>query len=429
MTVSSEISRMDYTGNGAATVFSYTFPIFSSSDLVVSVLPVSTGVEYNMVLGTDYTISGAGEQSGGNVTLVNPLPTGDKMVIRRVLPVVQGIDIRNQGSFYPEVHEEAFDRHVMLAQQLAEEIARSVKIPITSGTNPEDYLAIAATSASNAATSETNAATSETNAATSASNAATSETNAAASAANLPNAPTAGADKYIKSNATADGWVYKTPAEVTAEVVGLTAGKAQQVDQPATATVRAATTDFTGESLEGTLSDTSVDITAFHGVAGVTYTRRCLGAGKIVAGTGLTILQGGADITTELNGTLQVYMLTSTTSEVRNYQRALDPDTAANALAGGFYGASTQDLTASRAKATTYTNTTGRPIFVVVQGTMSATNGYIKTTLGSAFFYSNQAHVSDANVFTAFVVQQGETYKIDEMVYVFTLNKWVEGRL
>jgi len=89
------------------------------------------------------------------------------------------------------------------------------------------------------------------------------------------------------------------------------------------ATVRADVTDFTGESLEGTLSDTSVDITAFHGVAGVTYTRKCLGAGKIVAGSGLTILQGGADITTELNGTLQVYMLTSTTSEVRNYQRAV----------------------------------------------------------------------------------------------------------
>ena len=140
----------------------------------------------------------------------------------------------------------------------------------------------------------------------------------AASAANLPNAPTAGADKYIKSNATADGWSYKTPAEVTAEVVGLTAGKAQQVDQTVAATTRAATTDFTGESLEGTLSDTGIAITAFHGVAGVTYTRKCLGAGKIIAGAGLTILQGGVDITTELNEIVQVYMLTATTSEVRN---------------------------------------------------------------------------------------------------------------
>ena len=151
----------------------------------------------------------------------------------------------------------------------------------------------------------------------------------AASAANLPNAPTAGADKYIKSNATADGWVYQTPAEVTAEVaagvVGLTAGKAKQVDQTVAATTRAATTDFTGESLEGTLSDTGIAITAFHGVAGVTYKRKCLGAGDITAGAGLTILQGGATITTAAGDTFEVYMLTATTCEVRNYVRAAAP--------------------------------------------------------------------------------------------------------
>ena len=105
--------------------------------------------------------------------------------------------------------------------------------------------------------------------------------------------------------------------------IGLTAGKAQQVDQAVATTTRAATTDFTGESLEGTLSNTGVDITAFHGVAGITYTRKCLGAGNITAGAGLTILQGGATITTAAGDTFEVYMLTATTCEVRNYQRAV----------------------------------------------------------------------------------------------------------
>ena len=124
---------------------------------------------------------------------------------------------------------------------------------------------------------------------------------------------------------------------LAAGIIGVTAGKAQQVDQAVTATTRATTTDLTGESLEGTLSDTSADITAFHGVAGLTYRRKCLGAGKIVAGAGLTILQGGTDIPTELNGTVEVYMLTSTTSEVRNYVRAVGPD-AAQAVAGRLSG-------------------------------------------------------------------------------------------
>jgi len=104
--------------------------------------------------------------------------------------------------------------------------------------------------------------------------------------------------------------------------LGVTAGKAQQVDQTVVATVRAATTDFTGESLEGTLSNSGVAIIAFHGVAGVTYKRKCLGAGDITAGAGLTILQGGTTITTAAGDTFEVYMLTSTTCEVRNYVRA-----------------------------------------------------------------------------------------------------------
>ena len=181
-----------------------------------------------------------------------------------------------------------------------------------------------------------------------------------------PDAPTAGADKYIKSNATADGWIYKTTAEVTAEVTGLTAGKAQQVDQTVAATVRAATTDLTGESIEGTLSDTGVAITAFHGVAGVTYKRKCLGGGQIIAGAGLTILQGGASITTAANDTFEVYMLTANTCEVRNYQRAIDTSTANHALAGGHYGQTWQDVTASRALDVIYTNTTGKTISVSV---------------------------------------------------------------
>jgi len=141
-----------------------------------------------------------------------------------------------------------------------------------------------------------------------------------------PSTPSTG---YVSVYAKADGLLYsKDDAGVETQLggnvaLGLTAGKAQQVDQTVSATVRAATTDFTGESIEGTLSNSGVAITAFHGVAGVTYKRKCLGAGDITAGAGLTILQGGASITTAAGDTFEVYMLTSTTCEVRNYVRAV----------------------------------------------------------------------------------------------------------
>jgi len=141
-----------------------------------------------------------------------------------------------------------------------------------------------------------------------------------------PSTPSTG---YVSVYAKADGLLYsKDDAGVETQLalaLGLTAGKAQQVDQAVSATIRATITDLTGQSLEGTLSNSRVAITAFHGVAGVTYKRKCLGAGRITAGAGLTILQGRASITTAAGDTFEVYMLTSTTCEVRNYVRAAAP--------------------------------------------------------------------------------------------------------
>ncbi len=37
--------------------------------------------------------------------------------MNRVLDVVQDTDLRNQGKFFPEVHEDAFDYLTMLIQQ------------------------------------------------------------------------------------------------------------------------------------------------------------------------------------------------------------------------------------------------------------------------------------------------------------------------
>jgi hypothetical protein len=89
--------------------------------------------------------------------------------------------------------------------------------------------------------------------------------------------------------------------------------------QDVTAWTRSATTTLNA-SLNGTLSDTSTTITAFNGVAGVTYHVRCLGAGSITYhATDLIITQGLASITTAAGDTFDVEMLTATTCRVKNY--------------------------------------------------------------------------------------------------------------
>lgn len=120
---------------------------------------------------------------------------------------------------------------------------------------------------------------------------------------------------------TKTAWTISFSASL-GSAVGVTAGKAVQVDQSVTAWTRGTTTTL-GTSLNGTLSDTSATVTAFNGVAGVTYHVRVLGAGEITHhGTNLIVTQGGADITTAAGDTFDVEMITGTTCRIKNYQLA-----------------------------------------------------------------------------------------------------------
>ncbi len=121
MTVSTEVDHNDYTGNGVTTSFPYTFRIFKKSDLVVQVVDLNENIT-ELILDTDYTVTGAGGYTGGNVILFTSLASGYQISISRELPVTQETDLRNQGRFYAETHENAFDYLTMLIQQVEHEV-------------------------------------------------------------------------------------------------------------------------------------------------------------------------------------------------------------------------------------------------------------------------------------------------------------------
>lgn len=139
MSISSATNRVDYTGNGATDTYTYTFRIFNEADLEVTVRDTSD-VETTLALSTDYTVTGVGS-TGGTIVLVNSaqswldgdgdLKSGYALTIRRVLDLVQETDIRNQGAFFPETHEDQFDKLVMIAQQQQDELSRSATMPVT----------------------------------------------------------------------------------------------------------------------------------------------------------------------------------------------------------------------------------------------------------------------------------------------------------
>jgi len=122
-------------------VYSYTFRIFDQSHLLVTVKEDATGTETTLTITTDYTVDGVGVAAGGNVTLVDggqdwidasgDLDSGWTMVIRRVIPVEQTADLRNQGQFNAVSHEDALDKGIMIAQQLTNDITGSIRLAET----------------------------------------------------------------------------------------------------------------------------------------------------------------------------------------------------------------------------------------------------------------------------------------------------------
>jgi hypothetical protein len=112
-----------YAGNGVTTVFPYSGRIFTAADLVVTQTDPAE-VETVKVLNTDYNISGVGLPNGGSVTMLVAPPAGYFLTLRRVLDIVQLTDIKNQGAFHAEIHEDVFDRLTMFIQQQQEQILR-----------------------------------------------------------------------------------------------------------------------------------------------------------------------------------------------------------------------------------------------------------------------------------------------------------------
>lgn len=123
MTIASTITSKQYTGNGATTQFSFPNKIFSVSDLVVT-LTDTNGILYSFVnqlngaTGISYTIQNVDVDTGCLVVFSAAITNLWTIDIRSVIAETQSTSIKNQGSFLPELHEEALDRLTRELQDL-----------------------------------------------------------------------------------------------------------------------------------------------------------------------------------------------------------------------------------------------------------------------------------------------------------------------
>jgi hypothetical protein len=129
MTVSTSTSTASYTANGSTTTFAYPFRIFADGDWVVILRNTATAVETVQVLNSNYTVTGAGNNTGGNVVFGVAPAAGNTVFIRRELPLTQEVDYVPNDPFPADTHEAALDKLTMLVQQTSIDTNRAIVFP------------------------------------------------------------------------------------------------------------------------------------------------------------------------------------------------------------------------------------------------------------------------------------------------------------
>ena len=103
--------RLQHWGTGIVTTFTYDFPILSANDLRVAVndqwSPRNT-----------YTVTGAGNSSGGNVVFLVPPPAGSRVTIIRTMPISRTTDFIDGESFRAAAINEELDQLTLGLQQV-----------------------------------------------------------------------------------------------------------------------------------------------------------------------------------------------------------------------------------------------------------------------------------------------------------------------
>ncbi len=129
MTVSSEVSVAGpFYGNGSTRTFPYAFKILDAGHIRAVLISASGDVSDLSLDNGDYSVTGIGSETGGDVIKATPLLAGQTLTLVRRLPLTQETSLENQGAYYPEVVERRLDQMVMQIQSVKEATERSLTV-------------------------------------------------------------------------------------------------------------------------------------------------------------------------------------------------------------------------------------------------------------------------------------------------------------
>lgn len=124
MTITTTTNRVQYSGDGATTSFTFNFRCYATTDL--KVYTTVSGVDTLQVMNTGYTasVNATTASPGGTITFAMAPAIGTTITIFRDLPYTQGTSFTVGGPLPSATLEQTLDRLTLLLQDLAERVDR-----------------------------------------------------------------------------------------------------------------------------------------------------------------------------------------------------------------------------------------------------------------------------------------------------------------
>jgi hypothetical protein len=347
MAVDTQDRKVSYTMTAGVYDYAFTFRALTSAsgDIKCKRTVIATGVETDLVYYDDYIVIINSDGIGGVVTVLDTSCTSAlKLTIYRETTDLQSSDYNDYNQFPAETLEGDLDKRTLKSQEMAEDVARSVKVAITSTLSTVSLAEPVAnkiigwnaggTALENKDTINASYLTQCTNAATTASTAALAAQAAQAAAEAVA------------------GWEVASQAEAEAGTNNTKVSTPLRVQQAIDALVGATTPIAIARGGTGTNSTTYCDLTA--------NVRGTLPVGK--GGTGVTAAANSANGVVVLNSSGQIPAIDASLLTNIPVPSATNIITGVLALANGGTGQATANLLMG-ASVVTYTgNNAGKTV-------------------------------------------------------------------
>jgi len=118
MTITNPDNIITFNGDGVTVHFPFPIYFLDDSHVVVTKIKIADQSRLALIEGLDYTLTGAGDQTGGAVTMTTAPTSAFLLEIKRIVPIIQSDNYHANDVFPAETFEKDLDYGIMVSQQL-----------------------------------------------------------------------------------------------------------------------------------------------------------------------------------------------------------------------------------------------------------------------------------------------------------------------